>query len=97
MKIIIGARRSGKSTELIQRAVDEGGFIVTDSSQSAYRLVEMAKEMGIHLSLPVTYEEFLQERYRGLGVSLFHIDDIERFVQYVARGVTVATITLTLE
>jgi hypothetical protein len=95
--IIAGKRRTGKSTELIRRAANDGGFIITENDQSRRLLMKMAHEFGYNIQRPVTYYEFINEHHRGLKMPCVHIDDGERLLQYAATGVHVATITITEE
>ena len=93
MKIICGERRSGKSTELIKRCANEGGYIVCFDRRTAYQLVQAAKDMELNIPLPITYDEFKKGQYYAPGIPMFHIDDVDMFLQSLTP-VKIATITL---
>ena len=57
MKKIIGGRGTGKSTELIRRSADTGNYIVVPTKRRANHLFKQAKDMGINIPYPVTWDE----------------------------------------
>lgn len=93
MKIILGKRRTGKTTKLIEICAKDGGYIVTDSQQSAFRITHLANEMGLNINFPITYGEFITGRY-GSGVIQFHIDNVDLLLKHISRY-PVKTITIT--
>ncbi len=96
MKVIIGKRRSGKTTKLIRRCAEEGGTIVCLNQNDATRIADMARGMELQIPLPITYNEFRNGEYYGAGIKLFHMDNVEMFLQSLTP-VRIATITLTDE
>ena len=57
-KILAGARRNGKTSELIRMAAKEGLYIVTSTKQCAQHIAAQARRMGIDNQLyPVTLQE----------------------------------------
>lgn len=57
-KVLAGARRNGKTSELIRMAAKEGLYIVTSTKQCAQHIAAQARRMGIdNLLYPVTLQE----------------------------------------
>jgi hypothetical protein len=50
--------------------------------------------MGLSIGFPLTYDEFLQERYAGQNIRHFFIDNVELLIQHMT-AVHVAAITVT--
>lgn len=96
MKVFIGERRSGKTSELIKIAAENGGYIVCRSREMASEINSMAHKMGLSIAFPITYGEFLDVKYYGLGVSKFYIDDADALLQSLTV-VPIEMITLTEE
>jgi len=95
MNVIIKSRREGKTLELIKRCAEEGGYIVCESYKDADLIKEKATSMGLNIPLPITYNEFIQGRYYGKGISGFHIDNADIFIQHMSKAVEVKSITIT--
>lgn len=97
VKVIIGGRGSGKTTNLIKMCAKKGGYIVCQHRREAHRIFWMAKDMEVDIPHPITYDEFLNGRYYGLGVRIVYIDNADMLVQAIALrgGVEVNAITLT--
>ncbi|MGB2579530.1 AAA+ ATPase superfamily predicted ATPase [Elusimicrobium simillimum] len=99
MKIITGARASGKTTELLRRLPIEGnGYIVVRSKQVAKIIFEYAQSFGLEINFPLTFNEFIENRYWGKRVDWIVIDDAEALLQYIAHpGVAIYSITISGE
>jgi hypothetical protein len=67
---------------------------VCHSHAEAYRINKQAEEMGLSIGFPLTYDEFLQERYAGQNIRHFFIDNVELLIQHMTI-VNVAAITVT--
>ena len=96
MKKIIGGRGTGKSTELIRRSADTGNYIVVPNKRRANHLFKQAKDMGINIPYPVTWDEIkhgIDGKSRlSLGIL---IDDVEDLLRYIFIGIHIEGITLT--
>lgn len=88
---IIGKRKGGKTVALIKSAAKEGACIVCASAGESDRIEKVAKSMRLKILKPVTYDEFIQGRYRG-GIS-YHIDNVEDFLNCFSGPVTAFTFT----
>lgn len=98
MKVIIKPRGSGKTTELIKMS-EPGKYIICYSREEAARVAYMAQEMGVDIPFPISYEEFIEERYYHRyhlegGIKSFFIDNLDVFLQ-VLTTVPIEAITLT--
>jgi len=81
MHVLVGERQSGKTTELIKLAHTYGGYIVCRSKSMCGEISNMARKMELNIAFPLTYEEFLNKRYYGKGISKFYIDDADALLQ----------------
>jgi len=86
IKLIIRPMRGGKTTELIKRCAERGGYIVCRSLEEAGRIFGQAKQMGLKIPFPISYDEFVNRKYYGKGVKKFHIDNIDMLVIYISQG-----------
>ena len=102
MKKIIGGRGTGKSTELIRRSADTGKYIVVPTKRRANHLFKQAKDMGINIPYPVTWDEikremdgkeFYHRQYGTLSLGIL-IDDVEDLLRYIFVGIPIEGITL---
>lgn len=94
MLSIVGGRQQGKTTALIDLAHEHGGYIVVRSKSMAGEVADMARKMERNIAFPLTYEEFLNKRYYGKGISKFWIDDADALLQSLT-SVPIEGITLT--
>lgn len=90
MKIIQGARGSGKTTQLIEMAHKNGGYIVC---KNPHQVAEMARDMNLSINFPLEYWEFLERHYFDKGIKEFYIDNVEFLIQQLSR-VPVAAISI---
>lgn len=77
MKVIVRPRQGGKTTELLQLAVEHFAYIVCPDMRSARHVWDVARHLGLNIPQPITWQEFLEHRYRGAGVKAFIIDDLD--------------------
>lgn len=96
MQVIGGGRQSGKTTQLIQFAANNNGYIVCQSKPEAARIAAQARNMEVNINFPITYQEFIERRYNGKGVSKFHIDNADYLLQSLTE-VPIANITVNVE
>ena len=72
------------------------GYMVCANRQEADRVFNLARKMDIIIPLPITYSEFIENRYHGVGVKKLHIDDADMLLRQMGSlgGVEVATIVV---
>ena len=97
MKVIHKPRKTGKTTELIKIASQEGGIIVCHSRDEAYRISKTAEEIGEQILFPITYDEYLNGSFCGKNIEAFYIDNVELLLSRIARGVPVNAISINKE
>jgi hydrogenase maturation factor len=81
MKTYIISRGKGKTTKLIAESAKTGDYIICHCSFEAKRIQKEAQDMGLKIPLPITYNDFLEKRYYGKGISGFLIDNADMFLQ----------------
>lgn len=96
MQIIVSGRRSGKTTKLIKLCAEKGGLIVCANVQRVESIAKMAREMGLKIPQPITFDELRERQYYGTGVKQFYIDDAEYLLQYLTP-VPIVAITMSKE
>lgn len=102
MEIIVGGRRTGKTTQLIRMAAEaevkgEKSYIVCEGTQSAYRIAQQAREMGLYIRHPLTYDEFALGHSKGGNIKNFYVDNVDMLVRMFGRDVPIAAITVNKE
>lgn len=97
MKVIYSARGTGKTTELINLASQDGGSLICHSYNEAVRIAKVAKEMGKSIPFPLTYEEYLKKNFYAIGIRAFYIDNVELLLAEISRGVPVKAITISTD
>lgn len=81
METITGGRQTGKTTKAIEIAAEKFAYIVCRSQPDAFRIAERAREMGLDIPFPITYDEVLQGRARSTGIQGYVYDDARDFLQ----------------
>lgn len=96
MEKIIIERGRGKTTSLIKRAASLDGYnlIVCINRNQVKEIWKTIIEKKINLPMPITFDEFLKEKYYGMRVDNFLIDDADILLQSISRGVNIDSITL---
>lgn len=94
MKVIFRKPQTGKTTELIKRCYESGGYIVCKNTSRAKFVMKMAREMNLKIPFPLTFDELLTQNYYARGVKSFHIDNADELIQMIATGVEVKTIVM---
>jgi hypothetical protein len=97
MKVIHKPRQTGKTTELIEIASQEGGYIVCHNREEAYKILKTAEEIGKQIPFPITYDEYLNGSFCGKNIEAFYIDNVELLLSMIARGVPVNAISVNNE
>ena len=83
MKIIIGGRQTGKTTQLIKEAADRDGFIVTWSRDRAAQIFKMADDLGVNIRYPISIHDLMRCGLRGSYITTLYIDDAERMLSQI--------------
>lgn len=96
MKIIVGERRSGKTTKLIEMCAKQGGYIVCINRHEAQRVLAEAKGMGLKIPLPITFTDIRNQRYCVGGVKKLYLDNAELFLGSLV-SVPIVAITMTMD
>lgn len=52
-KIIVGKRRSGKTTDAIKESAATGRYILVPNRAMALNLADYAQELGVHIPFPI--------------------------------------------
>ncbi|MDD5708778.1 MAG: hypothetical protein PHR35_22920 [Kiritimatiellae bacterium] len=97
MKILVQPPRSGKTMAMIRMADDFNGYIVCRSQRDAYRIAELARNMGARIHFPVTYDEVDRHQYHAGGVHRFWFDGADDYLRARFPDVEIAGLTLTEE
>lgn len=95
MKILYKGRGKGKTTELIEYAATLKGYnlIVCCDKKEALRLWEIIREKKYKLPMPISFEEFTQQKYYGPNINAFLIDNADLLIQYLSPKVSIEGIT----
>jgi len=93
-KIILQGRQSGKTSALIKRCHEMGGYIVCHSQKECARVFRLAEKMKMPVPFPISYHEFIRKDYYGNGIKKFHIDCADDFLCSLTH-VPIVTITMT--
>ena len=84
----------GKTSELIIRSSVSGGYIVCHSQDECSRIFAEAKVGNLSIPFPITYQEFISNKYSALGIKSFLIDNVEKLLDFISNGVPIEAITL---
>lgn len=90
MEVIVGGRRTGRTTRLIEYSIRAGAdgklvYIVTRNHDAAYAISQKAEEMGYHIPFPLTFDEFLRFEYAGTNIDYLVLDDADVLLQQLAK------------
>lgn len=101
MKVIMGGRKSGRTSLLIHEAAiarkrGEICYIVCHSRTEAQRIAQRAAEMNLVIGFPITYEEVLSSKIRHSPNISFLIDNADRLLQSLTE-VPIKVITMEKE
>ena len=95
MRIYARPRYAGKTTEAIKLAAANNAYLIVRSKDHAIACQQRAKEAGLDILFPITFFEFLQEKWRGRKDISFVIDDADDLLRTLARGHRIHGLTLT--
>lgn len=96
MNIIFGARRTGRTTQIIRRAHELKAYILVSDRFRALSIKKQADEMGLKdLLFPVTLAELLRDRNAGFVRDIL-IDDADYLLEALCnrQGWNVDTISI---
>jgi hypothetical protein len=94
--LIVRPRGGGKTTEAIQRAAAEGGYIVCPTMARAREIWQQASSMGLQIPFPLTGDEFFGGRFHPAGCRGFVLDDLDHLLRRFTRGVPLLAATWTV-
>jgi hypothetical protein len=97
VKVIHKPSQTEKTTELIEIASQEGGYIVCHNREEAYRISKTAEEIGKQIPFPITYDEYLNGSFCGKNIKAFYIDNVDLLLSRIAKGVPVNAISVNKE
>lgn len=91
LKLVTGGRRSGKTSELIRIAHEEGLYILAADRHRADCIFKQAREMGLDILYPVTPKETIRaftgyRSYRNpykIGVGKIIVDDVQDVLSHI--------------
>jgi len=90
-----GDRITGKTTKLIELADRYFSYMVVENVQTVQWIERKAREEGKKIPQPLTYYEFSTGKFYGAGIKGgFVIDNIERLLCYMAKGVRIRAFSL---
>lgn len=93
--IIVGSRRSGKSTELIKMSAEENIYILTGNKSQAQCLFNQARELGYNIPFPVTWEDYTRGRLLGTKIQEdgVLIDEASHVLSQALKGIPIKSVT----
>ena len=68
-------------------------MIVCLNRNEAHRIFEVASKNKQKINFPITFDEFINKEYNGVGCKCFHIDNADLFIQHLSM-IPVETISV---
>lgn len=93
-EVIFKKPAQGKTTELIKRCAENGGYIVSADTMRARYTFEMARNLGYNIPYPLTFHELLEKQYYIKGVKKIYIDDAMELIQRIAKGLEIEAVAI---
>lgn len=87
LKVFCGGRGSGKTTKLIEEAAKGFFYIVCADKKRADYILRLARDYDLNIPHPLTFREFLDQRFIGRGIRGFLIDDADDLLRSLCDGV----------
>jgi hypothetical protein len=89
MKLIVGDRQSGRTSDLIRAAADDEAhglcvYIVCHSQEECFRIAREAEQMELNVRFPITYDEFLHRSYSGVNIDKLYIDNLRMLLEHIS-------------
>lgn len=91
MNLITGAAGSGKTRYLVHESARTKAYIVCHDQSRAHTIQQHAREIGINIPLPITYQEL--ETSRGIRSGIL-IDDIDHMLRILFRQQKIHALTM---
>ena len=88
MKIIVGGRRTGKTTALLKEAAEHNAVIVTTDKHRAEILFNQARDLGLSIRMPVSLQDLKRSRLAGSFVNSLYIDEAEYVLAHLLGDMT---------
>lgn len=82
---VSGGRQQGKTTAMIREASEHFAYIVCPDRRQAEYVFRMAQGMGVDIPFPITWGDFVANRYNPAGVRGFVIDNLDQCLQSMTR------------
>ena len=90
-----GTKGTGKTTRLIELADKYFSYVVVPDVRTVRMIERKARKEGKKIPFPITYYEFRTGMFYGPGIKGgFVIDNIERLLWYMAKGVRIRAFSL---
>ncbi len=67
-QMILGGRRTGKTTQLINLSAENGRYILVRNMQEASQIAKLANELGVNIPYPITVQEIVVGKLEGSSV-----------------------------
>jgi hypothetical protein len=96
MEIVCRSRRNGKTLEAIKKSAKTGSYLICRDQKECHRVAQVAREMGIDINFPISFDEFLKGLYSGRRIKGFVVDNADMLLQSLTH-VPIKLITLTEE
>lgn len=93
METLIMPRAVGKTIHLIRESATTGHTIVCANHLEAQGVLGFARKMHLSIPHPITYEDFLKQKYKGKDISGFLIDNADYLLQSLTK-IPIKTITV---
>lgn len=77
MLVVARGRRQGKTTRAILDSAQTGATIVSPNARLAHHVEIMAKEMGMEIPTPISFNSISRDSLRGSGIRKIIIDDAD--------------------
>ena len=94
MNIINLERGHGKTYHLITEAAKNNAYIVCRDKAEAERIFQIALDRELNINFPITFQEFINKWYHGMGIKEFMIDDVD-ILLYRLTSVPISLCTYT--
>jgi hypothetical protein len=96
MKIITGARRTGKTTKLVMNAAKTRSQIVCMDHQSVAHTRSLIDILGLRgfLPVPITFHELLEGKLEGTDKKNISIDDSQAFLQRILGNIKIDAVAI---
>lgn len=93
MKIIVRGRRAGKTYDIIKQASEENLYIICANQAQVRGIADQARDLGFVIPFPMTWNEFVTQKYYGRNINGFVIDNLDMCLQSMTP-VEIKTVTL---